>query len=1431
LGALGEFTFSTIHTDGTAYDVTVVTAPAGQNCQVTGGSGSIAGADVSNIVVNCLTIPTYSVGGTVSGLTDGTVVLQVNGAGDVSRGANGVFTFPSVFLNLAGYNVSVKTHPTGQTCTVVNGNGIIGSNDITNVVVSCANIVGPTYSIGGTLSGLNGTVVLQNNGGDDLSLSSNDVFTFATELANRASFHVTVKTQPTGQVCNEANATGTVVGADVTAVSVVCVDIGEPRYFISVTASGLTGTAVLQNNGGDNLNVTANGSFTFNTQLTVGSAYDVTVLTQPAGQTCSVGNGSGIMTAAPVFDVTLTCEASGGTYTIGGFVTGLTGGTVVLQNNGGDDESVSADAPFVFATGLASGATYNVTVKTHPEGQTCTVANGSGSVATLPVTDVMVTCAEGGVTYYIGGLVTYTPDSPIVVQNNGGDDLTVSSAGGFMLPTELPAGASYNVTVLTQPVGQTCTVINGTGTVVDAPVANVYVVCPPPNYYYIGGNVTGATGMVRLRLNSAYLESITTNRPFTFRVAVEDGGYYNVDATVRPAGQNCLIENGTGTVAGADVTDVTVTCGSDLTPPEKPVVSVDRYDTNDPQPTWSWVSGGGDGAGVYRYLLDSSGAAFSGTETTATSYTPDSPLPDGRHNLFVVERDAFGNWSAEAIRAVGIDTVAPIVEAAFPAMGSTHAGLTTTVEVTYDDLEVDWDSFRDNVVLLDPSGASVPGTTSPYYAESIFTPDAPLLTDTTYTVDISGTADPAGNLVTPTSWQFTTRKGVAFYPAAPNWNDYVKNDGPSVFESSGTACDGSETGGYQSCIHGGEMRVFDLPGYTSCAGLSAADALGALEWICRDVGGEVKFVSVGLRDDVVLHDLLKFQVPRGFLANALIVWDGSTEVFTTGPDPWWNNWVIFGKPASVDMYMDQPGVVYAFNSHLGNNDLFVTADRIAIAIARWASFTSRGNNGGSFYAANRKFLWIEGDFDARGDIDGWQFTNLSHSVLRQFYVSGAELGSSTLGKGGIYMTGSNNNRIEDVAVAFNGTGLNMVSSDDNTISYLQAMGNLREVVKITSSSGNMILNLNSNNNGTGVWLGAGANHNLLGQATITGNAGHGLRVNGSGNRIGLVTSLSNGLDGVHMETGDYNLLFNIAAGNNAQHGIALVGTSSTTVLNLASAHNGPAEAGIIGLPTSSYGVVVDNADVYFTGQFKVGGNGSGTADDCVVGGTVTGLNTDCTPANDSDHTLTTAVDATGSFVADTGEDDTVNFSDAFGWAAYPTLNVLGFDWWDFENPLRNWVADGYGILPGGATVLLNRGRFGCNAPQIIAVDQISCNDWGDAWHGDGVIFDSSLRASDTVLRDVAPIHLTGDAADTITHTWLGVGSDTFLRNAVEAVEAHPFALPAGDGDGLCESGERCLYTPNLGSYTGNGEPVPAGTFSDGDTLSGVILLEFPTNGE
>ena len=81
----------------------------------------------------------------------------------------------------------------------------------------------------------------------------------------------------------------------------------------------------------------------------------------------------------------------GTTYSVGGSVSGLSG-TVVLQDNGGDNLSVSANGSFTFATALAGGAAYSVTVKTNPAGQSCTVANGSGTVGSANVTNVAVTC-------------------------------------------------------------------------------------------------------------------------------------------------------------------------------------------------------------------------------------------------------------------------------------------------------------------------------------------------------------------------------------------------------------------------------------------------------------------------------------------------------------------------------------------------------------------------------------------------------------------------------------------------------------------------------------------------------------------------------------------------------------------------------------------------------------------------------------------------------------------------------------------------------------------------------------------------------------------------------------------------------------------------------------------------------------------------------
>lgn len=85
-----------------------------------------------------------------------------------------------------------------------------------------------THTVGGTVSGLDGTVVLRNNGGNDLSVTADGAFAFGTALAEGTDFSVTVFAQPNGQSCAVSGGTGTVSSADVTSVAVVCTTTTSP---------------------------------------------------------------------------------------------------------------------------------------------------------------------------------------------------------------------------------------------------------------------------------------------------------------------------------------------------------------------------------------------------------------------------------------------------------------------------------------------------------------------------------------------------------------------------------------------------------------------------------------------------------------------------------------------------------------------------------------------------------------------------------------------------------------------------------------------------------------------------------------------------------------------------------------------------------------------------------------------------------------------------------------------------------------------------------------------------------------------------------------------------------------------------------------------------------------------------------------------------
>jgi 6-phosphogluconolactonase len=86
--------------------------------------------------------------------------------------------------------------------------------------------------------------------------------------------------------------------------------VPAPTFAINVTVSGLKGSGLaLRNNGGDTLLVAANGANAFATALTSGSAYVVTVFSQPVSpaQHCVVANGGGSIVTANITNVTVTC--------------------------------------------------------------------------------------------------------------------------------------------------------------------------------------------------------------------------------------------------------------------------------------------------------------------------------------------------------------------------------------------------------------------------------------------------------------------------------------------------------------------------------------------------------------------------------------------------------------------------------------------------------------------------------------------------------------------------------------------------------------------------------------------------------------------------------------------------------------------------------------------------------------------------------------------------------------------------------------------------------------------------------------------------------------------------------------------------------------------------------------------------------------------
>ena len=97
------------------------------------------------IVVSVDPQTNFSVGGSISGLDNGSVItLQNNNDDELSGDSSGPFNFETTLKDGAAYSVSVSNQPVGKTCSVSNGSGTITAADVTDVVVECADFVPST---------------------------------------------------------------------------------------------------------------------------------------------------------------------------------------------------------------------------------------------------------------------------------------------------------------------------------------------------------------------------------------------------------------------------------------------------------------------------------------------------------------------------------------------------------------------------------------------------------------------------------------------------------------------------------------------------------------------------------------------------------------------------------------------------------------------------------------------------------------------------------------------------------------------------------------------------------------------------------------------------------------------------------------------------------------------------------------------------------------------------------------------------------------------------------------------------------------------------------------------------------------------------------------------------------------------------------------
>jgi hypothetical protein len=609
----------------------------------------------------------------------------------------------------------------------------------------------------------------------------------------------------------------------------------------------------------------------------------------------------------------------------------------------------------------------------------------------------------------------------------------------------------------------------------------------------------------------------------------------------------------------------------------------------------------------------------------------------------------------------------------------------------------------------------------------------------------------------------------------------------------------------------------------------ASDTLVPAAWSCS---GTLAKLGVPLATTATAGKGIIFTAPAGFAGTAgYSIAADSVGIVTVGSSA-----VLKGNPANLS----------------GNNCSDMSGNY---------EFTDTSPSGRCLIAGSgRDFLWIEGQFagsgaaNSPGTILGLGY--LGYSRIRRASFAGS-IGN---GGGNLVLTYAVGNRISQVrSVDAGNYGI--------WIEFISTGNILSDVVSTLSGSANLFFHRDFG-------------YNVMTDLSVASAAFEGVRFlsseyDGSGgqrfNTLSRLTSVNNGVVGFTLVnettsndpayTISNTILHNAAVVSNgnssASSGLSVMGGGgtgagnpgvdyvpirSTTLDQLAVTTNTASFSSVPGTSSSGGGIYLfDSTGEKLTGNILIGQN---LPNDCVVTGDLSGLNPGavsgtCAPTGISNHVLRSGLDGASDLVALVSSDSS-NASDTSGVAALSILAANPLSYFSFDNPYRFWnyypgavawpdvsYADGPVTatsarifdfsLKSSATTLLNRTGNGSTANGSVSSGNCPAEAAGSAY------LTSAPYAYD-------PLYFGGlDGISTGTAAACASGNtdcvQRYLANAVEMM-----GDDVGDDDGLCESGEACLYTPNFGAYQGHGTLQQCAFDASGGPITGVTMYYYPSNG-